>query len=429
MELPHSWKSGIGLRTYRRREPDGTGLYRIVYHNRQELEWCWEDRFQCDYGYLRKDALDSFDKYLNCGILVHGAARVRCLDCNHSVLVAFSCKQRGVCPSCGAKRAIVFAETLHERVLAPVPQRHVVFSIPKRLRVYFRYDRSRHKVLFRAAWQSLRDLYEAAVPGGTPAAVLTVQTSGDALNHNPHIHGISAAGVFLPDGAFQELALSTERLTELFTHRVLSSLRAAGLIDESVVSQLLCQRHSGFSAWIGERIMPEDAPARLFLSRYIDRAPVANDRIEIVDDIITYHHQSEHLPTAAFDPLEFLAALSVHIPDKWEQTVRYYGWYSARTRGVRRRREEQTTLLPLQEPEERRRVSKTWASLIKKIYELDPLRCPKCGGEMRVVAFIQEPREISRIMKNLGLPDYRAPPKIEKPKLSERQYVKDLFPE
>ena len=53
----------------------------------------------------------------------------------------------------------------------------------------------------------------------------------------------------------------------------LSGLREAGLIEESVVSQILCQSHSGFSVWMGERIMPEDAPARLFLSRYIDRAP------------------------------------------------------------------------------------------------------------------------------------------------------------
>ena len=156
---------------------------------------------------------------------------------------------------------------------------------------------------------------------------------------------------------------------------------------------------------------------------------MANDRIEIVDDIITYHHQSEHLPTAEFDPLEFLAALSVHIPDKWEQTVRYYGYYSARMRGVRRKVAQANTVRPLLEPEERRLVSKTWAALIKKTYELDPLRCPKCGGEMKIVAFIQEPRGVSQIMKNLGLPDWRAPPKIEKPKLSEPQYVPDLLPE
>jgi anaerobic ribonucleoside-triphosphate reductase len=50
-----------------------------------------------------------FDEYLNCGILAHGTARVYCDDCKHSLLIAFSCKRRGVCPSCGAKRAVKFA--------------------------------------------------------------------------------------------------------------------------------------------------------------------------------------------------------------------------------------------------------------------------------------------------------------------------------
>jgi len=94
--------------------------------------------------------------------------------------VAFSCKRRGICPSCSVKRAVKFAEHLHENVLEDVPNRHVVFTIPKRLRGYFRYDRKLSTVLFQAAWRSV-----AAVLGtkdAVPAGVLTIQTAGEALN-------------------------------------------------------------------------------------------------------------------------------------------------------------------------------------------------------------------------------------------------------
>lgn len=51
-------------------------------------------------SYVRK----AFEKYLECGIFAHGFARSRCGDCGHDFLVAFSCKGRGVCPSCNTRR-------------------------------------------------------------------------------------------------------------------------------------------------------------------------------------------------------------------------------------------------------------------------------------------------------------------------------------
>ena len=103
------------------------------------------------YGCLRDEVLKTFDEYLNCGILAHGAARVYCDGCKHSLLIAFSCKRRGICPSCGAKRAVKFAEHIHSEVIEDVPHRHTVFTIPKRLRVFFKYDRKLNTILFRAA--------------------------------------------------------------------------------------------------------------------------------------------------------------------------------------------------------------------------------------------------------------------------------------
>ena len=137
---------------YARRRPEETDLYRLIYNYRDTFERSWEEIFEHEYGALKKEVLESFDKYLDCGILLHGAARAECPKCKKSILVAHSCKRRCLCPSCDAKRSVVFAENLVSEVLLPQPQRHVVYTIPKRLRCYFRFNRRLLSSLYAAAW-------------------------------------------------------------------------------------------------------------------------------------------------------------------------------------------------------------------------------------------------------------------------------------
>jgi len=47
--------------------------------------------------------------------------------------------------------------------------------------------------------------------------------------------------------------------------------------------------------------------------------------------------------------------------------------------------------------------AKGWAEMIRKVYEADPLRCPRCGGRMRVVAFLTEYAVVDRIIRHLEL--------------------------
>ena len=61
------------LQHYRRRQPDKSVLYQLVYHGRDDLLRVWAERFQSGYGVLRDEVTQTFDAYLNCGIL-----RARC---------------------------------------------------------------------------------------------------------------------------------------------------------------------------------------------------------------------------------------------------------------------------------------------------------------------------------------------------------------
>ncbi|WP_438356949.1 transposase zinc-binding domain-containing protein [Cystobacter fuscus] len=104
---------------YRRRLPEGTVLYEAV---RKNLATLLAEAGELGRGLPRYVERD-FARYLECGVLAHGFARVRCESCKDELLVAFSCKGRGVCPSCNAKRAQVTAAHLVERVLPHVPYR------------------------------------------------------------------------------------------------------------------------------------------------------------------------------------------------------------------------------------------------------------------------------------------------------------------
>jgi hypothetical protein len=405
------------LQHYRRRRPEESPLYRIVYHGRDELPRVWEDRFQLTYGVLRDEVLETFDEYLNCGLLQHGAARVYCDTCKHSLLVAFSCKKRGLCPSCNAKRAVKFGEHLYDTVLEKVPHRHCGFTLPKRLRVFFRYDRDLNTILFRAAAEAVRTVLGS--DGNTPAVVLTLQTAGEALNFNPHLHGLLADGTFDAAGNFAPFtAIDTERMVEHFRDHVLAELVTRGLITDGVPAQILSQEHSGFGAWVGDSFTEEDRTR--FVARYIQRGPLSLEKLSITDRIVAY--STSDGVTHEFDALEFLALLSCQIPKAYESLTRYYGWYSCRARGERAKRDPAPGDATEHEPNATPSVS--WAACMKRIFEINPLECPRCKATMRIIAFLTDEPEILKIADALQIPRAQAPPKI--PQAPELKFFDDL---
>ena len=176
---------------------------------------------------------------------------------------------------------------------------------------------------------------------------------------------------------------------------------------------------SGFSVWIGPEIEAEDEEGRLFLSQYLTKCPVKLSRLSIERkdeaDVVRYTSDKD---TREFTPLDFLAEVSAHIPGTFEQTIRFYGEYSPRTRGKRRaaaaqEKGEASNFVPLSALEPNRATSRSWARLIKKIYEIDPLVCPKCGSSMKIKAFVTEPKEVARPMEGLHPPPLRSAEKTD----------------
>jgi len=97
---------------------------------------------------------------------------------------------------------------------------------------------------------------------------------------------------------------------------------------------------------------------------------------------VNYQYAKEMPEKERMDYMEFIARVTSHIPDKGQVMVRYYGLYSNAHRGKKRKKESDTTHLPFIEEETQYVPSKGWAEMIKKVYEVDPLICPKCVNRL-----------------------------------------------
>ena len=140
---------------YRPRRPERTVLYRVLFHNFERFLTAYERRFEKDYGYFRPIVQEVVERYLDCGNPRSGFARIRCPDCRAEHLLTFSCKTRGFCPSCHAKRLEEWGEWVRETLLLEVPHRQVVFTIPKTLRIFFKFRRRLLGELCRSAVKTL----------------------------------------------------------------------------------------------------------------------------------------------------------------------------------------------------------------------------------------------------------------------------------
>ena len=119
--------------------------------------------------------------------------------------------------------------------------------------------------------------------------------------------------------------------------------------------------------------------------------------------------------------LDWLAQLVIHIPNKGEQMVRYYGFYSNKSRGLRKKAGTDNLAPALIDSDiSRKAFRKNWARLIQKVYNIDPLLCPKCSGSMKIISFIDDSEIIIKILKHLDLWEVRQrpPPRANSPPLN-----------
>ncbi len=424
---------------YQPRRPRASPLWQIVRHGWDGFLADYEKRHRRDLGPLRPGAVHTVEAFLRCGDLASGFTRLQCPDCGHERLLAFTCKTRHFCPACHQRRVRATGEWIADSVCRDVPHRQFVFTMPKVLRGIFRKRRQFLSLLFRTAADTLRDAFRIrlGLPDGKLGAVAAIHTFGDYLLFHPHLHVLAADGLFASDGRFHCMPAGEDLApaAELFRHRFLQALREAKLIGPRKLAHLLSWQRSGFNIDSGgaDPVPARDRAGRKRLAEYLLRHPFSLQKItwNAATRTVIYRskrHHSTRRNFQVFGASEFIAAALLHLPPKGQQTVRYYGVYSNKSRGLVPGPQASGLLVPPPPPipaetanpqsaipnpqsdlisappkQSARAMRPLWRDLILKTWGGDPLQCPCCKGTMRPVRQFIRPEHIEFFLRLHGL--------------------------
>jgi len=447
--------AGATPQVYQSRRPERTVPYQLIQQHAKG--WLAQAQAKGDSipWYIEK----GFSRFMDCGILAKGFARVRCDDCGDDFLVAFSCKVRGICPSCNTRRMVFIAAHLVEHVYPIAPVRQWVLSVPKRLRYFLHRDHDLERrvlqVFLRVIERVLRQHSLGAPTDTRFGGVSFVHRFGSALNAHTHYHCcfldgvVGRGGEFCKDDTssrdpirwFEAIALTPAAITaaqKQIQHRVLRLFIKQGLLDSLDAAEMEQWEHGGgFSLNAEVRIEAQDRSGLERLFRYCARPIYAAERLSWQDEGKSLCYQlPKPLPNGQtqlrLKPEEFLDRLSMLLPRPREHRHSYHGVLAANAR-LRKdvvaraglpidkqpkvnRGDVDTQPQPSDEQVKQKDTDRQkgfggfkgvvscWAMLLARIYDVFPLVCPQCGGSMRVLSFVTEIQSVEKILTHIHEP-------------------------
>ena len=342
---------------YQRHQPEQTLLYEVVRENLESFLANAREQGAPVARFVERE----LRAYLGCGILARGFLRLHCDACGRDRLLAFSCKGRALCPSCGGRRMADTAAHLVDYVLPEVPVRQWVLTLPYPLRYRCAWDARLTSEVLRAFLRALfadlrrRARHHHGVQSGHCGAVTAIQRFGSALNLAPHFHSLLLDGVYpgpahqpapfllLPPPTTEDVARvmagTARRVMRLLEKRGLDSgddplardePLLATLMAASVRSRIATGPEAG-QPWLrlGDRVDPAEpreggndanaeAPARCVrhggMSLHADVSVPALDRRRL-ERLCRYIHR----PPLALDRLEALpdGRLAYRLKTRW----------------------------------------------------------------------------------------------------------------
>lgn len=444
---------------YSRHQPEKTILYKTF--QREFETFVAMAQKNTDKLPFPMHVFQEVDAYLGCGILANGFIRIKCESCQHEKLVAFSCKKRGFCPSCGGKRMNEVAMHLVDNVFPNVPVRQWVLSFPFSVRYLLAYNPTLVTKILAIYIRIVSNWYVKAARKngniGKTAAVTFVQRFGGAINLNVHFHALFLDGVFaveknaphfipvfpptdkeivklvtrinlrvsrylekkgyeLNDFSEDPFAHEQPVLAQIAGASVQSRIglgKRAGLkvrrmgdwysIGDAYLISTRCALSDGFSLHANVQIKRDEKNLLEKLCRYTARPPIALERMsETQEEKILYKlktRYSDGTTHILFDPQELVEKVIALIPPPRANLLRYHGLFAPNSK-------LRSKIIPKQgekkEKLEYREQSK-WAKLLKRSFAIEIFKCNHCDGKMKLIATIQDLAIAKKILDSVGL--------------------------
>lgn len=438
---------------YRRHDPTETVLYEVVDDH-------WDDfkaRVAEAGDELPSCVLREVEGYLHCGLLERGFARLHCDGCKKSQVLAFSCKGRGICPSCSGRFMCDTAAHVVDRVIRPIPVRQYVLTFPFSLRTWAAQDprlmTTRVGVFARAVSCWLRkEARKDGIEGGEPGAITFIQRFGDEMKLTPHLHVLFSDGVFYEaeDGrvrfhptrpprqediealvatvarkarkAIDRLDRDSNEAPAVVERCAAAAFQGTLALDDARRPRLvrgdkptralpkLCAAQDGWNVHAAVRLQARDRKGLEPLVRDVARPGIPEGRLALLDDgrvqMTLKRPWSDGTRELTFERLTFLERLVALILLPHVNLVRYHGVWASRSkrraavipRPKKGRRRDPPPCGP--SPLPRR---SPWSPLLKRVHGFDAMICPLCGTALRFVCVIYEPTAVQTILAAMSL--------------------------
>lgn len=370
-----------------------------------ELYW---DKFYNSFSELitRPSIKKNVDAMLGCGKFENGYLYFECQDpsCTNFHLQPLTCKSR-FCPSCGKKYNDARVIEISKKCL-DVKHRHIVFTVPEELRIYFRLNRELIDCLFEAVNQTFNyiSLHASKKKKYKFGFISTLHTFGRDMKFNPHIHALIAEVVIDKDNNTKSFShFHYEQLRKSFQYALLSLLsNKINTKDFSLLkSKLYNEKSNGFYVYAPPVQTNKNFSNKQlieYIVRYAGHPAISQSRIlslNTSNDTVTYYydpHEDENINKdnklgrqyVTEHVFEFIKKLIVHIPDDGKHNIRYYGFYANKSS---KKEPIKQHFKKLFSDKEIARMKKLlyWRFRLINSFNYDILNCEVCGKSLVLV--------------------------------------------
>jgi hypothetical protein len=346
-------------------------------------------------GYpIRSAVFKNVNKIINCGDSSMGHTLYFCDHCGEFKYVPFTCKSR-FCNSCGAKYIQDRALSISSKLIR-CTHRHIVFTIPQELRIFFRKDRSLLNLLFDACAKTIFNWFYKLNKSENfkPGFISTLHTFGRDLKWNPHIHMLLTEGASGAKTVWRKIKhIPFNMLRKRWQATILSLLHdRLGSSFYKIKSYLFKTYPDGFYVYAKSNMNSNSLDSVKYIIRYTGRPAMAQSRIIDYDgQFVTFYydrHEDNKRVTEKVHAFEFIKRLIIHIPDEQFKMIRYYGLYAKEYT-----HSSKLFLLDSLEKRKFRKKHSHWRARLLLTFGIDPLYC-SCGTKMELVGIFSSRKNL-----------------------------------
>lgn len=361
---------------------------KVKYHIKDIFEDHW-NKFLKSYPNItiREIVFENINKMLKCKTLDLGFDVFKCPNCGKEKFCFHTCKSR-LCSSCGNKYNTERQTSIFSK-LFKFKHRHVVWTIPEELRNYFREDRQRLSLLFKASQIVIESWFHDKYKKKniTPAFISVLHTYGRSIIWIPHIHMILLEGGINKDSFVPVNFFSYAAFRKRFMKVLLDLLdKEINTVEFKNLKRTLYKNlKDGFYVYSPpSKFKSVDALIK-YVTRYVSRPVMAESRILNYDGTyVTFwyqRHEDNKIVIEKIHAFEFISRIILHIPEKNQKYIRYYGCYNESTKIVTSKIKEMFRKFNQKSIELKKTITK-WRLNIQFSFNIDPLKCPNCDTIM-----------------------------------------------